>query len=70
MCAKQTQLIMFYISFCIIFGTASYLKYIDVKVYNGLDYADVCGIILFAIFTPVFIIIAFAIWCVNQIKTL
>lgn len=59
-----------YILFCLCFGITSYLSYMGIKVYNGLTYVDIVLMITFGIFTPIFIIIALATWCSNQIKTL
>ncbi len=59
-----------YILFCLVFGITSYLSCMNIKVYNGLTYVDIVLMIAFGIFTPIFIIIALATWCSNQIKTI
>lgn len=59
-----------YILFCLVFGITLYLSYMNIKVYNGLTHVDIVLMVAFGIFTPIFIIIALATWCSNQLKTL
>ncbi len=42
----------------------------DIKVYRGVSGIDIALIIMFAIMTPLFIVMGLAIWISNQIKTI
>lgn len=67
---KLIKMTSFYILFCLAFGITFYIDYMEVKVYEKLDWMDIFMMLVFALLTPIFITISIAIWCKKQIKQL
>ena len=62
---------MIYYIICLTFGITFYIKYMDIKVYDGkLNWMDILGMLFFSLLAPVLVTTSLAIWCHNQIKTI